>query len=296
MAKSATARRSRSRSARLTLRELTRVLADKFGEHKLAIYASAIAFRALVALIPLVLLGLGVLGAIGQESVWHRSLAPPIKARVTLPVYEGIDFSVEKILSSGTAGLIAFAAALAIWDLTMGVSGIMDALNQIHNVKERRPLSRRFPVAVALAVATASCVVGSVLVVTLAPKAGGGLVHVLLGIGRWGVAAVLLGLAVGLIVRFAPAERPETGWASAGSVLVVGSWIVATLIFRWWVSSVANFKTAIGSLVALLVLTTYVFVSAAIFLIGVELDELLRKTAHGRHRNLAELARGALGR
>ena len=40
--------------------------------------------------------------------------------------------------------------------------------------------------------------------------------------------------------------------------------------------------TAVGVLGALLVLTLYLFVSAAIFLIGAELDELLRKETDGR--------------
>jgi membrane protein len=83
------------------------------------------------------------------------------------------------------------------------------------------------------------------------------------------------------LVRFGPAEKPETRWASAGSLLVVGSWILATIGFSWWVGSVANFKTAIGSLTVFLVLTAYVFTSAAIFLVGVQLDELLRKDVRG---------------
>jgi membrane protein len=302
VAKAATARRDRSRRSTTATRggsslgDLTRELARRFAEHKIAIYASAIAFRALVALIPLVLLGLGILGAVGQQSVWHDSIAPAIKPRVTRPVFNGIDYSAEKILRSGTAPVITFATLLALWDLTMGVFGIMDALNTIHDVRERRPWRRRLLVAVALAAATAGCIVASVVLVIAAPKAGGGFVHLLFGVGRWAVAAILLGLAVGLVVRFAPAERPETRWASAGSVLVIGSWIVASLIFRVWVTYVANFKTAVGVLGALLVLTLYLFVSAAIFLIGAELDELLRKSAHGRRHGIFDLARTALGR
>jgi len=47
---------------------------------------------------------------------------------------------------------------------------------------------------------------------------------------------------------------------------------------------VANFKTAIESLTVFLVLTAYVFTSAAIFLVGVQLDELLRKEVRGARR------------
>jgi membrane protein len=100
---------------------------------------------------------------------------------------------------------------------------------------------------------------------------------VLFGVARWPAAIVLLALAIALVVRYGPAEHPEPRWASAGSLLVVGSWLVASVVFGWWVSHVANFKSAIGSLTVFLVLTAYVFVGAAIFMVGVQLDEILRK-------------------
>jgi membrane protein len=261
----------------------------------MSIYASAIAFRALVALIPLALLGLGLLGALGLESTWKDSIAPAIKPRVTEPVFRGIDYTAEKILSSGTAGVIVFATALVIWDLALGVSAIMDALNHIHDVEERRSGCRRAATAVGLAVAIAVCILGATLVVTVAPRAGGSL-HVLLGIGRWIAAPLLLALGVGLLVRLAPSERPEARWASAGSLLVIASWIVASLLFKLWITYVADFKSAVGSLTGLLVLVTYVFVSSAIFLIGAELDELLRKQAHGRRVTVFELLRSGISR
>ena len=271
-------------------RDLIRDLRTRLGEHRLSIYASAIAFRALVALIPLSLLGLGLLGALGLKGTWKDSIAPAIEPRVSQPVFRGIDYSAEKILSSSTAGLIVFATALVVWDLAIGVTAIMDALNRIHDVEESRSPWRRAATAAALAVVVAVCVVGAALVVTVAPRAGGDF-HVLLGVGRWLAAPLLLALAVGLLVRLAPAEHPEPRWASAGSILVIASWVAASLLFKLWIVHVANFKSPIGSLAGLLILTTYVFVSTAIFLIGAELDELLRKQAHGRHLNIFQLLR-----
>jgi len=260
--------------------DIVRRLATDSAEHCLWTYASAISFRALVALVPLSLLGLALLSALGLEDVWSSAVAPAVQAHVTPPVYAAINFSVDKIFSSSTAGLIAFAGTLLVWDMTWAVSTVMEALNEIHGVEERRRWPRRVLVALALAVAVIVCTVGSVLAVILGPRAGGAL-HFVLGVGRWPVAVLLLSLAVGLLVRFGPAEKPETRWASAGSLLVVGSWILATIGFRWWVGSVASFKTAIGSLTVFLVLTAYVFTSAAIFLLGVQLDELLRKDVRG---------------
>jgi hypothetical protein len=45
------------------------------------------------------------------------------------------------------------------------------------------------------------------------------------------------------LVRYAPAERPETRWASEGTLLILAVWLGASLLFRWYVGSAANFKT-----------------------------------------------------
>jgi membrane protein len=270
-------------------------LRRRFAEHELPIYASAIAFRGLISVIPLALLGLGLLGALGLQDTWSNSIAPAIRPKVLPAVYDGINASVDKIFSSSSAGLIVFAAAVAVWDLSLGMSAVMRALNHVHDVQEDRSTLRRSLVAVALAVGVGACVLGAILLLVVAPRVHGGL-HVLLGILRWLLAPLVLGLAVGLLVRFAPAQKPEARWASAGSLLVIVTWIVATLLFKLWVTYVANFKSAIGTLTGLLLLTTYFFVSAAIFIVGAELDELLRKETRGRGVALPDLVAAVVRR
>lgn len=270
-------------------------LRRRFSEHELPIFASAIAFRALISVIPLALLGLGLLGALGLKDTWRNSIAPAIKPKVLPAVYDGINASVDKIFSSNSAGLIAFAAVLAVWDLSLGMSAVMRVLNHVHDVDEDRPTLRRVGVAVALALGVGTCVIGATLLLIVAPRAGGAM-HVLLGVLRWVLAPLVLGLAVGLLVRFAPAQKPQARWASAGSLLVILTWIVATLLFKLWVTYVANFKSAVGALTGLLLLTTYFFVSSAIFIVGAELDELLRKETRGRGVALPDLVEAVVRR
>ena len=239
-------------------------------------------------MIPLALLGLGLLSALGLQDTWHNSIAPTIEPKVLPAVYDGINASVDKIFSSSSAGLIVFAAALTIWDLSLGMSAVMRVLNRVHDVEEKRSTLRRVLVAVALAVGVGACVILSVLLLVVAPRANGSL-HVLFGILRWLLAPLLLVLAIGLIVRFAPAQKPDARWASVGSLLVVVVWIIATLLFKLWITYVANFKSAVGTLTGLLLVTTYFFVSSAIFIVGAELDELLRKETRGRGVALPDL-------
>jgi membrane protein len=258
--------------------QLVRQLAGRFSEHGQFVYASAIAFRALVSLVPLTLLALGLLGAFGLQDVWRDTVAPAIEPRFTPQVFRAIDSSAEKIFANSTAGLIAFASILLFWNLFATVFVVMPALSRIHDVQERRRLGRRIGVAAGLGLAIGLCVIGAVLDVVLVGRIHAGPVaNGALAVAKWGAAIAILGLAVGLLVRFAPAERPEVSWASVGSIVVVAGWMLASLVFRWWVTSVANFTSAVGQLTFFLLLTAYVYISSAIFLVGTELDELLRK-------------------
>jgi membrane protein len=275
------------------LKRFVRLWVDLFARHQLLDHASAIAFQVLKALVPLTLLGLAMLGATGQQKVWNETLYPGMAPHLQPTTAHAIDVAVQKIFTTDSAGLIAFASVLVVWYVSGAVRAAMGAINQIYEADEKRPWTVRFPISFALAVAIAVCVVGALVVVTAGSAlANDGVAGVLVSIGRWVLAVVMLALAVALLVRYAPVERRAKRWASAGSALVITAWIGATLIFGLFVQHVANFKTAVGSLTVFLVLIGYVYTSSIIFLVGVELDELLREDATRGERGVLELLFG----
>jgi membrane protein len=267
-------------SWRAIRRQSARTLAHDFKDaavdNRLLVYASAVAYRCLVATIPLILLGLSLLGAFGLQSTWSDSIRPAVDPHVQQPVARAIDYSVQQILAGDSAGVIVFAGLWVLWNLSFAVLLIMDALNRIHDVRERRSSWRRIATAICLAAVTGVLLVGAILVMSAAPLIGGSTLHPVFGLGRWLAAPVLLGLVVTIMFRFGPAERPDTEWASAGSAVVILVWLAATGGFVSWIA-VADYKTAIGTLTGLVTLSIYVFVTSAIFLFGAQLDELLRK-------------------
>ena len=275
------------------MKRFVKLWVDLFDKHLLLDHASAIAFNVLKAIVPLTLLGVALLGAFGQEQVWTKTLYPAIKSQVQPATAHAINVAVEKIFSTDSAGLIAFASLMVVWYVSGSVRAVMGSLNDIYEKDENRRFTRRYPISFGLAVGIAICVVGSIVVVAAGPSlARQGMAGVAVSIGRWLVAIVLLWLAVGLLMQFAPVERRAKRWASAGSVLVIAAWIGATLIFEQFVMHVANFKTAIGSLTVFLVLIAYVYTSSIIFLIGVEVDELLRAETVKGERGMLHLLFG----
>jgi len=267
------------------------LLHDRFAEHELLTYASALAFQVLKSLIPLTLLGIALLGAVGRPDVWTAHLAPPLKSRLDPPVFHAIDFAVDKIFASNSAGLIAFSALLTVWFVSAGVRAIMGAINRIYGVDETRPVWIRWPLSVGLAFCIVAGIVGATLLVEAVPKQDGTL-EILLVAVRWLGALAALIAATGVLVRLAPARRRPKRWASAGAVLVIATWIVTSFAFRWYVSTFANFKTAVGQLTVFIFLMAYVYASSIVLLVGIELDELLREDASADERGILDVLFG----
>jgi membrane protein len=271
------------------VKRFVKLWVDLFNDHELLDHASAISFAVLKALVPLTLLGIAVLGVAGQRHVWRNTMFPALKPHVQPATANAIDTAVEKIFSQDSIGLLVFASLMALWYISGSVRGVMGATNVIYEREETRSWKERYPLSVGLAAGIAACLIASVLAVLAGPAVfSSGALGVVVDIGRWLVAAVLLTVAVSLLFRYAPVEPRSKGWISGGSILVMLAWIAASMVFRVLVTSLLNFKTATGSLAVFLVLCGYIYTSSIIFLVGVEVDELLRADAVKGERGLLE--------
>lgn len=271
------------------MKRFVKLWVDLFNEHKLLDHASSISFAVLKALVPLTLLGLAILGVVGQRHVWKHTVLPKLTPHVQPATAHAIDTAVEKIFSTDSTGLIVFASIIALWYISGSVRGVMSATNEIYELEETRSWKVRYPLSLGLAAAIAFCVIGATLALLAAPAlASHGALEVVVAIGRWLVAVLLLGLAVALLVRYTPVKPRSNTWLSGGTVLVILAWVAASMIFKLLVTSVLNFKTATGGLSVFLLLTGYVYTSSIIFLVGVEIDELLRENAPEGERGLLQ--------
>jgi membrane protein len=78
------------------------------------------------------------------------------------------------------------------------------------------------------------------------------------------------------MVRFAPDCRRPLHWVSFGALLVVFGWAVMSVGFYLYVTEIADYASIFGSLATVIVLLTYLYASAIVFLTGVQLDALVQ--------------------
>jgi membrane protein len=277
-----------------SFKKIVRLWVDLFDRHNLLTYASAIALRSFIAAVACTLFALGILGASGQRQLWENTIGPQIEPKVLPRVFDGIDQTVHRVFSSSTAGLLALAAALAVWEVSGIVRASIGALDEIYETEETRPFWVRFPISFGLAVVFLAAMLGAIALIWAGHVSGSWSVPIL--ILRWPAAAVLVAFAFELIVRWGPDEHRRERWASLGSALVVIGWIGETLIFAAYVRSVANFRTAVGSLEVFIFLATYFYIAAIVLLVAMELDELVRQDLQepASRRQLLPLVAGVI--
>jgi membrane protein len=266
-----------------------------FGEHELLTYASSIARSMVVAGVSVILLLIGLTGALGRKDLWREHLAPQIEERVLPGVYAGVNQTVERIYDRNSTGLIVFALLLAIWEISGSVRGVGCALNRVYETDETRSWKVRYPLSFGLAFVVVTALVVAILLALAAGGAVQGAAAVPFAIARWACAVLLIMLAFGLLVRFAPAKPRAKRWATLGAVLVVVGWILESLAFKYYIEYFANFKTPVGSLTVVLVIIGYLYVASIILLVGIELDELLREDDKAE-RTLVHVARKLAGK
>jgi membrane protein len=93
------------------------------------------------------------------------------------------------------------------------------------------------------------------------------------------LAAAVLAVGVGLVVRFGPATRQPVPWVSFGTGLVLVSWVLTSIGFGLYATYVASYTSVFGHLASVFVLLLYLWLSANSFLVGIQLDACVRERA-----------------
>jgi membrane protein len=249
---------------------LVRAVIDRYDEHDILTFASALAYKVLFAIMPLLLFGLGLAGALGFDERWSQTWAPKVKDAVSAPLFHVINDAAKRALTGEQTFWLTAGLVLAVWAISGAARTIMDVFDRIYSVRRKRSFWERMAVSLALGLGVTVLVLAAIACVTLAPVPAW---------IRWPAATLLLIAVVALIVTFAPAERQPLHWITAGTALSVGAWLVTSLALGWYATSVADYGSVYGALATFVILLTYLYLAAAAFLTGVELDDLMRDTA-----------------
>lgn len=270
---------------RARARELARALLDGFKRNDLLTYSSAISFQILTAIVPFVLFVLAVAGLLHLNSVWRDHLEPRIQQNVSAAVFSVISSAVRQVFAERQWLWATVGGGLALWQVSGAVRAVMRVLGRIYGAPTERPVLKRYSISFALSIAVGACFILAAICILLAPFVSvahpGAAWGVFAFIVRWALATSLLFVAVGLLVRYAPARAQPLPWVSLGAAIVIALWVIVSLVFYVFLTKIASYESAFGGLAAVIVVMAYLYLSTTSFLFGAQLDAIIRAQATG---------------
>jgi membrane protein len=267
------ARQSRSRQH---IEDGLAAIADEFGKHDLLTYSSAIAFQALYVVVPLTLLALAALGLVGLQSVYTAHIAPTLRHDLSPDGYQLANGTAQRVMNVKRVWWTTAGLAVTVWGMGASMRAMMTPLNRIYDARETRSYRRRLVTSIlvgALVMLFVFTAIGLMLAGRLVHP--GGALAAGFAIVRWGVTLALVLAALAALIRFVPATRRPLGWVSVGTVLAAVCWIVATVGYAAYISTV-SYASFYGALAGIVLLLVYLHVAAIAFLLGVVVDSRLR--------------------
>ncbi len=267
------------RTGAILKRTLVAFFRDQMTHH-----AAALTYYALMSLFPAVLLGLSLLGLVGQYPETYdaivgylREFAPP--AAVT-PLDSSLRHALE---AKGTATTtLIISVALAFYGTTGVLEAARRALNVVFEVSAGRSFVRRKAIDIASTIVLMTLVLASLVMVFV----GGRFADDLLGfiglgstaarvwsIARWPAAAVVAMLVFSFIYYVTPdVQHRGFRWITPGAVVGVLVWLAASFAFGTYLSQVADVGALYGAFAGAIVLLGWLWLTNVALLFGAELN------------------------
>lgn len=262
-------------------KEIARRTWKEGDDDNVSLISAGVAFYAFSAFVPLLAALVLTYGLVAEPSsvVAHvQALTDVMPADAAGLIGDQLKAMVET--AGSTKGLaLLLALGIALWGAAKAATSIQTALNIAFDCEETRGYIWRTLGALAL---TAGAVV-ALFVAIVAISAMGRIddwlpfsspfIHVLLRIAFWVAAAIVVSLLIAALYRYGPSRpNPRWIWLTPGSILATLLWIAASLGFGFYVSNFGNYNATYGSLGAVIVFLTWLYLSAYIILMCAELN------------------------
>jgi membrane protein len=278
----------------LSMSQLAKRIWAGIDEDNLLGRAAELAFNFVLALFPLLIFLLSLLGVFASRATALRQdlftyfdrVLPPAAAQV-------IGKTLNEVMHNATNGKLTLGIVLTLWFAAGGMTSLISALDGVYDIHEGRSfikvraiaLGLTFAISVLIIVALAAVLSGGYLADLIGNHYGlGKVVIVLWDVTQWIVALAFVILSFSLIYYFGPDLKEQHWyWITPGSLIGVLLWIAASFGFRVYLHFFNNYGRTYGSLGAVMILLMWLYVTGFSFLIGGEINAEIEHAAakHG---------------
>jgi membrane protein len=205
---------------------------------------------------------------------------------------------VTEAQSSSGITLIVVGSVLALWTLTGAMDTLMWALNAAYDKEETRGFFKRRLTALAMVILMLFAFVLAFGLLVLGPVVSDAIgsaidlktvVNWLWWTAQWPILLLGLLFAFSTILYLGPnVDHPRWQFLTFGTAISVVVWLLASAGFAVYVSSFGSFEKTWGSLAAVIIMLTWLWLSGLALLFGAEINAETERSRELRRGEPAE--------
>jgi membrane protein len=255
-----------------------------FYDDQMTHHAAALTYYALMSLFPAALLGLSLLGLLGQYPDTYNAIINYLEDVAPASVVRPLDDSLRTALqnkSTATTALVV-SVVVAFYGTTGALEAARRALNVVFEVENGRGFFHRKAVDILLTIVLLILV----LVTLILTFVGGRFADDLLGfvglgdtvsriwsLVRWPAAVAVAMLVFALVYYVSPDVKQRSfRWLTPGAIAGVVIWLVASYGLSTYVSRIGDVGAIYGTFTAAIVLIGWLWLTNVALLFGAELN------------------------
>jgi membrane protein len=286
----------------LSKRDYVAILKRAFkrsGQDHITNLAAALAYYAFLSIPAVLLIAAGVFGLVaGPDAV--STIIGKLHGIVPGQASSLLDDSLSRLTQKqGTSiTLIAVGGVLALWSVSGAMQNVMWALNMAYDRDETRGFVRRRLVAAGMAVFALMASALALGLLVLGPHLSRWIgdaignktaTEIVWWAAQWPILIGGLLLAFGVIYYLGPDVRQKWRFLSFGSVFAVLVWLIASGAFAFYASRFSSYNKTWGSLSAVVVMLTWLWISSVALLLGAEINAEAERSRELREGEPAEV-------
>lgn len=264
--------------------DFARRLYFRFDKDRIMDVSAGVTFYAILAIFPALATLVSIYGLIADPSAINQHI-DALRGVMPDGALQIIGDQVKHLSAKGNGalGVTALASLLfSLWSANSGVKAVFDALDIVYQEDEKRSFlqlnlqSLSFTGGALLFAALA--LTGIVILPILLQLLGLNEKTWYIAVLRWPalLAVIMIGLAA--LYHYGPSRaKLEWRWASWGSAVASGLWLVGSGLFSWYVANFGSFNATYGSLGAVIGFMTWMWISTIVILLGAELNAELER-------------------
>ena len=256
---------------------------DRINDHDVLGRAAQLSYYFLLALFPLLLFLVSLLGYIAPTgSEFQERLLNYLSTVAPSSAMALIRATLDEISAQRSGGRLYLSLLAALWAASWGMGAISETLNVAYRVKESRPWWKARLVAVLLTIALAVLILSAFAIVLYGERIGDSiaaifgyseLFRITWRILQWPIALTFVLATFKLVYYFAPnVPRHSRKWTTTGAIVGVVLWLIISFGFRAYLSFFDSYSVTYGSLGAVIILMLWFYLTGVAILIGGEIN------------------------